>query len=183
MSCRRTRAFNVARLCSFKSKLSKRGKPSRRPRSPSSNHNVKERHIKGESSFCQRWIATRKKYKRAAGRALYEGDSGKSNPKNQIFSGPVECFRTPRSGALSPPSMGWNSALGPKNSKARTGPESRKPGARYRHIYIGVGRVYRCGTGAAFGARSAAIFEAFPANCARSVGRARAAPRNRNTAR
>ena len=66
-----------------------RGKPSRRPRSPSSNHNVKERH-KGRI-FIPLSMEHRPQEVPAErrGRGLYEGAPPKSNPKKQIFSGPV----------------------------------------------------------------------------------------------
>src|SRR5215467_6976890 len=92
LSCRRTRAFNVARF-------------DRRPRTspyaswqaeppptfPFLESQCQRAPTKGEFSFCSRWNAARKtRPAKRRGRGLYEGDFPKSNPKKQIFSGPVD---------------------------------------------------------------------------------------------
>jgi hypothetical protein len=62
-----------ARFVCPESKLSKRGKQSRRPRSPSSNHNVKERHIKGEFILPAMDCHPQEMPREQRGRALYGG--------------------------------------------------------------------------------------------------------------
>jgi len=52
---------------------------------------------------------------------------------------------------FAPQSMGWNRALGPKNSGARPGGDIRKQHASPTHIY-------RCGTGGGFRPGRAAVF-------------------------
>ena len=71
--------------------LDTRGKPKPPPTFPFLESQCQRARIQGEISFCQRWIAARKKCARERrGRGLYEGVPPKSNPKNQIVSGSVD---------------------------------------------------------------------------------------------